>query len=142
MPEYGLTEELKLGDDDFLIAYGVDHVVTGKATYTNVNAYASEDAKLSLGSVFSHDLEGSAYQYLNQGDPAAGLTYAYKISRHCGANEPFCLQIAPPACANITIDSNTLLGIAFRLYLEPDANLGAAHPEILYDQIIKFSPKP
>jgi hypothetical protein len=65
-----------LGNDDFLIAYGLNHVALGKGTYTNVNVYGSETAKLALGSVFSPDLKGSAYPYLGPGDPAADLMYA------------------------------------------------------------------
>lgn len=144
LPDYGLTEDkLKLGNDDFLIAYGLNHVALGKGTYTNINVYGSETAKLALGSVFSPDLKGSAYPYLGPGDPAADLMYAYKISRNCGENEPFCLPLkAPDQCSVFTLDSNTLLGIAFRIYLEPSTKIGPAYPEILYDRIIRFSPNP
>jgi hypothetical protein len=141
LPEYGLEDELTLGDEDFLIVYGLNHVATGKATYTNVNSYASETAKLSLGSVYPVDLEGSAYNgYLTPGDPAGELTYAYKISRHCEENEAFCLELEVPECADITLDADSLLGIAFRLYLEPATSIGAAIPEVVYDQVIKFTP--
>lgn len=142
MPEFNSNDKLQLGDNDFLIAYGINHVATGKATYTNINSYASETAKLALGSVFSGDFEGSAYQYLGSEDPAANLIYAYKISRHCQPNEPFCLSLEVPSqCSGFPIDSSTLLGIAFRLYLEPGTNIGTAYSEIVYDRIIKFSPK-
>lgn len=142
MPDYGITDDLRLGDDDFLIAYGLNHVATGKATYTNINGYASETSKLALGSAFPADFEGSAYQYLASDDPAGDLTYAYKISRHCDVGEPFCLQLeVPDQCSAMEVlDSSTLLAIAFRLYLERATSVGPAGPEILYDRIIKFSP--
>jgi hypothetical protein len=141
MPEFNLFDKLTLGDDDFLIAYGINHVVTGKANYTNINSYASETAKLALGSAFSGDFEGSAYQYLGSADPAVNLTYAYKISRYCQPNESFCLPLEVPSQCNnmLELDSETLIGIAFRLYLEPGTNIGSAYSEILYDRIIKFS---
>jgi hypothetical protein len=144
MPDFGLNnDELKLGDNDFLIAYGLNHVALGKATYTNINGYAGGPAKMALGSAYSNDFEGSAYQFLGAAEPAADLMYAYKISRNCGEGEPFCLPLkAPDSCPRFTLDSDTLLGIGFRLYLEPDTNIGPAYPEILYDQIIKFSLNP
>lgn len=143
-PEYGLEDDkVKLGDGDFLIAYGVNQPAAGKATYTNINVYASETAKLALGSVFSPDLKGSAYPYLGPADPAADLLYAYKISRNCRENEPFCLPLkAPDDCGVFTLDSNTVLGLFFRIYLEPETNVGPAYGEILYDRVIKFSLHP
>jgi hypothetical protein len=158
LPDYDLNDEkqdtLTLRDDEFLIAYGPNHVATGKATYTNINAYASETAtgsmpRLSLGSVFSNSFGRSAYPYLGQRDPAADLMYVYKIARYCNG-EPFCLELQapqpctpscghPPPCPPFIFDSTTKLGVAFRNYLEPRTNVGPAFTEILYDQIIKFS---
>jgi hypothetical protein len=39
------------------------------------------------------------------------------------------------------LDSDTQLGIFFRNYLEPPTRVGPAASELLYDQVIKFSPK-
>jgi len=141
LPQFGLNDDLTLADGAFLIAYGLNHMATGKATYTNVNTYTPEGA-LALGSVFPAGLEGSAYEYLTPGDPIGELTYALKISRHCEEDEAFCLELEVPSCATgkVTLDSNSLLGIAFRLYLEPATSVGAAYPEIVYDQIIRFTP--
>ena len=47
-------------------------------------------------------------------------------------------------CANkdgseiLTDDSP--LGIIFRIYREPATSIGAAFPEVVYDQVIKFTP--
>lgn len=143
-PEYELMDDkVTLGDDEFLIAYGVNHPAAAKATYTNINVYATETAKLALGSVFSPDLKGSAQQYLDAGDPAADLLYAYKISRSCAQGERFCLQIkAPDNCSIFTLDANTALGLFFRIYLEPETHVGLAYGEVLYDRVLKLSPKP
>lgn len=145
MPELGLKDDkVKVGDNDFLIAYGLNQVALGKATYTNFNVYASETTKLPLGSLYNDDLKGSAHRYLGWGDAAADLMYAYKISRNCGASEPFCLPLKVPAnCSSKpTLNSDTLLLVWFRIYLEPHTNVGPAYSEILYDQVIKFSPIP
>jgi len=143
-PDFNLEEALTLSENDFLIVYGPNHVATGKATYANVNAYASATAKMGMGSVYSPDWEGSADAYL-AGDPAADQMYTYKISRACGDQEPYCLKLQGPppgTCQGFTLGDSTLLGIGFRLYLERTANIGPAYAEILYDRVIKFSPGP
>ncbi len=82
--------------------------------------------------------------------------YAYKFARQCGGD--FCVPLEAPAnckpwcseqedkskCPLFVYDetsTNTQLGLFFRIYLEPPTRVGAAFTEILYDQVIKFSPK-
>jgi hypothetical protein len=138
LPEYDGFEEITLADDEFLMVYGVNHVATGKATYMSVNVYASKYAKLSINQVFDDDLAGTAWTYL-AGDPAADLFYAYKISRNCNG-DPDCLPLSSdPECPPLVIDSDTILGLIFRMYLEPATSVGAAQQEVLYDRILKFS---
>jgi hypothetical protein len=143
LPEFGLTDDLTLKEGEFLIAYGLNHMATGKATYVNLNSYTSGPSKMALGSAFPVDLEGSAYQY-----PGADgeFTYAYKISRDCEEGEDYCLPLKVPVdgCKNkdgseiLTDDSP--LGVIFRMYLEPITSIGAAFPEVVYDKLIKFTP--
>jgi hypothetical protein len=143
LPEFGLDGDLTLADGEFLIAYGLDHVATGKATYVNINGYDSGPPKMALGSAFPVDLAESAYQYLTPSDPSGELTYAYKISRDCAPDEAFCLPLTvPDGCrdGSVFLDDTTPIGVAFRLYLEPGTSIGPVYPEIVYDQIIKFTP--
>ena len=142
-PEYGFTDAITLAEDEFLFVYGPNHVATGKATYMNINVYASETAKLSVGTLEDRDfVSNTAAPYLPAGDPDAKLMFAYKISRS-GVVEPNCLQLSvPEGCTRLTLDSNTLLGIGIRTYLEPATKVGPAMSEILYDRVIKFSPRP
>jgi hypothetical protein len=146
VPEIGTADKVTLADDEFLIVYGPNHVATGKATYMNINVYASETAtetpKLSVGALDDRDFTNTtAAPYLPAGDPAAKLMFAYKVSRS-GAAEPNCLPLSPPAgCARLTLDSNTILGIGIRTYLEPATGVGPAMSEILYNRVIKFSPR-
>jgi len=143
VPEFrGPTDEITLEDDEFLMIYGVNHVATGKATYQSINVYASklEDGKVSIGVVDDRSFGGTAAPYLPPGDPAGELMYAYKVSRNCGG-EPNCLQLSSEGCPRLTIDSDTFLGFMYRMYLEPATKVGAAMPEILYDRILKFSPR-
>ena len=143
VPEYGSSDEITLGDGEFLMVYGANHTATGKATYASVNVYASETAKLLIGSVTDDDLQGSATPYLPAGDPAAKKLYAYKVSRDCVRGEPGCLQLSvPEGCTRLTLDSKTVLGLVFRMFAEPATKVGPAMPEILYDRIVKFSQRP
>ena len=143
MPEYDSTNNLTLADDEFLVVYGVNHVATEKATYMNINVYASETAKLTVGSLDDRNFaNNTAAPYLPAGDPDAKLMYAYKISRS-GIAEPNTLQLsAPPGCTRLNLGPSTLLGVFTRIYLEPASKVGPAPAEILYDRAIKFSPRP
>lgn len=142
LPEFSLTDDLTLKEGEFLIAYGLNHMATGKATYVNLNSYTSGPSKMALGSAFPIDLAGSAYQYPGVDGDA---TYAYKISRDCNSED--CrpqIQVPVDGCKNrdgseiLTDDSQ--LGVIFRIYLEPTTSIGAAFPEVVYDKLIKFTP--
>jgi hypothetical protein len=139
IPQFDEISRITLADGEFLMLYGVNHVATGKAAYMNTNIYASETAHLTLGNINDTDFPGTATPYL-PGDPDADKMYAFKISRDCGGEEN-CLQLAAPdGCTRLTLDSDTLLGVFTRIYLEPATKVGPAMPEILYDRVIKFSP--
>jgi hypothetical protein len=141
IPEFGLTSRITLADGEFLMVYGVNHVATGKASYASFNIYASEFAKISIGQIFHNQFANTAAPYLPNGDPAVRTLYAYKASRNCG-DEPNCLPLRVDSCPRLTIDDHTVLGFFFRMYLEPATRVGAAMPEIVYDRVMKFSPRP
>ncbi len=131
-----------LADNEFLMVYGVNHVATGKASYHSINLYTgkAEDGHVSIGAVDDRKFPGTAAPYLPAGDPAGKLMYAYKVSRSCGG-EPNCLQLSSEDCPRLTINSDTILGFIYRMYLEPATKVGAAMPEVLYDRMLKFSPR-
>lgn len=151
MPIWDLEDNLTLGDNDFLVLYGTRHVSTGKATYTNINVYASEKVMISLASVYSDSFDRSTDEYLGQDDPAAALMYAYKFVRNGSCSGEFCKNLDipdsctpwcdSPPCPEFRLQSDTKLGVFFRNYLEPATRVGAAPTELLYDQVIRFSPK-
>lgn len=133
--------DLTLDDDEFLMVYGVNHVATGKATYMNLNFYADKKAALFVGSLSDSEFPAAAPLYL-PGDPAADAMYAYKVSRKCIKGEDYCLPLSPPeGCSRLTLNEKTVLTVFDRLYLEPATKVGPALPEILYDRVIKFSPR-
>lgn len=134
------NDPITLADGEFLMIYGPNHVATGKATYMNINVYASKDAKLSIGALDDSAFPGTAASYL-QRDPDADLMFAIKVSRNCG-DEPNCLSLSADNCPRLTIDENTILGFVIRTYLEPETLVGPTISEMLYDRVIKFSPQP
>lgn len=135
------STDLTLGDDEFLIVYGVNHVATGKATYMNLNFYADKQAAVFIGSLSDNKFPAAAPGYL-PGDPAADALFAYKVSRHCNEGEDHCLPLAPPeGCTRLKLGESTVLTVFDRIYLEPATRVGPALPEILYDRVIKFSPR-
>jgi hypothetical protein len=140
VPEFGSTDEVTLADDEFLMIYGVNHVSTGKATYHSVNVYSSNEGKVPIGSVEDPAFSDSATPYLLEDPAAAKLMYAFKVSRNCG-NQPNCVTLAINNCSKLTIGPNTVLGLFVRIYLEPATKVGPAMPEILYDRVVKFSPR-
>ncbi len=85
--------------------------------------------------------EEPAAPYLPAGDPAANLIYGHKVSRSCGSGV-ICLQLSvPPDCTRLTLGPSTWLGVFTRICLEPATKVGPALREVLYDRIIKFSPR-
>ena len=138
-PEMGSNDEITLADNEFLVIYGPNHVATGKATYMNINVYDGKESKLSIGSLDDRDFKNSAGDYLPD-EPAADLLFAYKVSRNCNG-EPNCLPLSAGDCPRLKIDSGTVLGIGTRTYLEPATKVGPAMQEMLYDRVIKFSPR-
>ena len=150
MPLSYANDVITLADDEFLMVYGVNHAATLKTTYMNINLYATgrkvngtpePEANAFVGGISDGALPGTATDYLRAGDPDAKLMYAYKVSRSCGKGEANCLPLTAP-CPRLTLDSSTVLGLYFRMYLEPVTKVGAAMSEILYDRVIKFSPRP
>ena len=82
MPMWDLgnpEDELTLGPNDFLVVYGPRHDATGKATYTNINVYASEKVMFSLASAYSDSFRGERRRVPRAGDPAAGVMYALEV---------------------------------------------------------------
>ena len=141
LPEFGSLDEITLADDEFLMVYGVNHVATGKATYHSVNVYSSNVGKVPLGSVEDPAFSGTVTPYLFDDPATANLMYAFKVSRNCGQQRD-CVQLGIDNCSKVTVGPATVLGLIFRMYVEPATKVGAAMPEILYDRVIKFSPRP
>lgn len=140
---YLRSDPFKLGDhpEEFVVAYGVNHAATGKATYANANIYG-EQAWNGVAGLRSADYAGSADAYL-PGHPYAEYLYVVEFARpsrvHATqAGVPLITVPTGPEARGIALEDEAFLG--FRAYLEPFTNIGPAYTEILYDQVIRFSP--
>jgi len=131
--------QVTLGNDtnEFIIAYGVNHVATGKATYSNFGVNGA-DIFNAIGAISNLELNGTAEEYLPD-NPNAKYLYVYKIARNCNG-EPHCFEV-PTGPGAYGISLNQPLLIAWRSYLEKATKTGPSYSEIVYDRAIKFDPK-
>ncbi len=136
---YLRSDTLTLGDDpdEFVIVYGINHAATGKATYANCNFYG-EDAWNGVAGIYSTDYAGSAEQYL-PGNPLAKYLYVCKFARSSNSEETCIVVPTGPNAHGVELNEPAFIG--FRAYMEPATKVGPAFTEILYDQVIKFSPQ-
>jgi hypothetical protein len=123
--------------DEFIIVYGVNHVVTGKAMYQNFGLYGA-DAWNGVGMISDLDLNGTAEEYLPD-NPNAKYLYVYKVARNC-EGDPNCYEL-PFGIGGYGIDLDQPLFIFWRMYLENTTKTGPSYSEIVYDRSIKFDPK-
>ena len=136
---YPFLQRPILGNDpnEFIIVYGVNHVATGKATYSNFALYGA-DAWNGIKAITNEDFNGSAGAYL-PGNTNAKYFYVYKLARHCGG-DPYCYEVPTgPGAYGIGLDQP--LSICWRIYLEAATKTGPSYSEIVYDRAIKFDPK-
>lgn len=146
---YLQAEPFKLGPNELLVAYGVLHGATGKATYSSMSLYVDPPTGLTtslfLGvrTVNDGSLAGSALDYLPIDDPAAPYLYAWKVARDC-QGDPRCTEptLDPalyPTCEALDRLADPFMQLAFRSYLEPRTKVGPAFTEILYDRVVKLT---
>lgn len=128
---------ITLGNDtnEFIIVYGVNHVATGKAMYSNVGFYGA-DIWNGVGEITQEDFNGTAGEYLPD-NPNAKYLYVYKIARNC-EGDPHCYEL-PYGVGGYGIDLDQPLFIAWRSYLEESTKTGPSYSEIVYDRAIKFN---
>jgi len=136
---YLRSDTLTLGDnpDEFVIVYGVNHAATGKATYANCNFYGEAGWNGVVG-IYSTEYADSAEPYL-PGNPLAKYLYVCKFARSCGSEKTCVAVPTGPKAHGIQLNEPAFIG--FRAYLEPATRVGPAFTELLYDQVIKFSPR-
>ena len=128
-----------LGSDpnEFIIIYGVNHVATGKATYSSATIYGAHGWN-GVGTIHDANFNGTAQEYLPD-NPNAKYLYVYKIARNCNGDLN-CFEVPTgPGAYGIALDQPLM--IFWRMYLEKATKTGPSYSEIVYDRAIKFSPK-
>jgi hypothetical protein len=77
--EFSRNPPITLGNDtnEFIIVYGINHVASGKATYSNFGIYGA-DVWNSVGAIEDPIFNGTAEEYLPD-NPDAKYLYVYKI---------------------------------------------------------------
>jgi len=131
---------ITLGNDtgEFIIVYGVNHVATGKATYSNFAIYGA-DVWNGVRAITDADFTGSAEEYLPD-NPDAKYLYVYKLARNCSEDDQYCYEV-PSGVGVHGIEPDQPLLIAWRVYMENSTKIGPSYSEIVYDRAIKFDPK-
>ncbi|MCX6005415.1 MAG: hypothetical protein NT082_07080 [Chloroflexi bacterium] len=122
--------------DDFVIIYGVNHEITGKATYSNCVVYGLQYLN-GVAGIDSRTYKGSAADYIPD-HPQSQYLYAWKIARK-GNGDLHCLEVpVGPQRYGIGLDDRLML--FFRTYLEKATKAGPAYNELVLDRVIKFGP--
>lgn len=131
------SEKFTLNEGQFAVSYGVNHMASGKAVYSNIVAYGAEKIN-GVISVDSTKFEGGASRYIPD-DPNAPMLYAYLITR-TDSTEPFTVVVPQgPYLEGIPLDEEMWIG--WRAYMEPETNVGPTYPELVYDKVIVFTPR-
>lgn len=132
--------------DDFVIIAGVNHRLTGKATYLNHSVY---DLKKIAGIVGVTDLSfttESAVHHAGISPTSAkarlykGL-YAYMVSYNC-AGRAHCLQIPAPTPENpVGLEPGAPFLVVGRSYLEPTSGVAPAPSEVIKHKVFLATKK-
>jgi len=136
---YMRSDPFTLGDDpnECVIAYGVNHAASGKATYANLSFYG-EALWNGVAGIYNIDYAGTAEPFLPD-NPLAQYLYVVKFVRTSNTDKG-CV-VVPTGPGVLGIGYNELAFIGFRAYLEPATKVGPNSTELLYDRVIKFSPR-
>lgn len=158
---------IKNNSDDFMLVVGMNHVATGKATYSNFAVY---DLGYGMGvkAISDTDFNGSANKYLKYLPSMISVPqsvkdnltrdidkfFVYKIARDC-KGESYCYTLAQNKwfCndENGTVydcytQQEKVLGVDYdrsifvfeRAYLDPQTNLGPEYKQMLPSYFIKY----
>jgi hypothetical protein len=146
---YLTSADFELPDGSFGVAYGPNHVVTGKATYTSDSLYADATAAVHLATKEHVELRGSARDFIGD-QPNADEFYAWAFSRagDSGPTGPHVTTLDPTGtdyCRSRYGTSRevdmTSIKVVTRIYMEPATRVRPALSELLLDRLLLFTPK-
>lgn len=145
---YLMSPNFTLADGSFIVAYGTNHVATGKASYASIAVYADPEAALTLKTKHHLELQGSARDFIPDQQNADSF-YAWSFSR-AGSSGPTGLHVTPLAATSTIfckpygterhVNMSTVRFVA-RAYVEPATKSRPALSELLLDRLLLFTPK-
>jgi hypothetical protein len=122
--------------DEFYVVYGVNHQVSGKATYASATVHGLLHF-VGLVTATSREYGGSADDEL-PGHPDAAQLYAWKFARDCGS-DPHCTEVPDEMCPTGLLGGGLGL-IVFRTYLEPGTDTAPDPSTLVTDRVLRFTP--
>lgn len=142
----------------FLLVLGVNHNMSGKATYGNVvvETLPSADAgvfNISNNGQFGTDSRsfGGSFAPFTRGAQLPDALFAVAISRDCAALAKELLPTIQPygelkSCLQMPDDllhkrKPPLLRVVTRAYLEPQTQTGPAYAELVWPRVLRFTRK-
>lgn len=142
---YIKTEDFRLTTDDDLVAiYGVNHQETGKATFCNASFYGAELRNGVALANISIQFQGSAVGFFPIGYENAKHYYVCRFARKTGV-DPLGIVVpysrGNPSGKAYGVDNNKDVLIGFRSYVDPEAQVGPALFELIWDHAILFTRK-
>lgn len=128
-------------DEDFVVVYGVNHTLTGKAQYSNAVLYARPMLN-GVSSVYDSLFEGSADAYLEDGCEDSDQYYVYKLARTEMDEYTAVVEYSTDNEKGkfYGVDNGSPMLMAFRAYLD-ETGTGASYNELIYDRTIVFHKK-
>lgn len=133
----GVTPPFTLDDDELLVAYGVNHRRTGRATYANLAAVA-DDHDIGVAVLEDPEMVGTARYFLPD-EPLVDDLYATLLARSCAGRPEPCVEV-PAACPDSPTDEAHRVTV--RAYLDPLTGVAPAPEELLVDRVVKVWPEP
>ncbi|MCX6285870.1 MAG: T9SS type A sorting domain-containing protein [Bacteroidetes bacterium] len=136
---YIFTSDFQFRDKDRILAYGVNHNLTGKAEYTNVDIYGRKYMN-GFGGISNTMLEKSARQFIAD-TVIADQLFAWTFTRHPIPGNP-CTYIVPSDTNNTLegINVNDTAFFMFRLYVNTATKIGPDPLEVTMDRTVLLRP--
>lgn len=115
-----------------LVAVGVNHEASGKATYSNI-VVMYRDKLMGVTYADSREMAGSADRWIPD-HPDRDKMFAYAITRDCGG-EPYCLEV-PTEFPGVPVGGQVT--IVFRAYIEPGRTVSPSVEEVLKPMLFEY----
>ncbi len=133
----GISPSFRLPlQQDFLVAFGVNHERTGRASYSSVSVQTI-DKQRGIASFTSQEMVGSARSLLGS-HPLVDDLFVVVFARDCSAHDDVSCVTVPWDCPGGPAEE--VLKITGRAYLDPATGAAPAEEELLVDKLLLVFP--